>query len=267
VSESGFAQIPGARLAWWADGEDNTDGDPLVLVHAGVADARMWEPIVPALAQTRRVVRFDMRGFGQSRSWRGAFSPAADLGALLDAVSIPRAHVVGASFGGLVALEFAASAPDRVASLLLLAAALPDIEESADLLAYAEAEEAAVTVGRIDDAVEINVRMWASHSTPEVQALVAVMQRDAFELHLREAAVADELDPPVSERLHQITVPATIAYGDRDVADFPQIARRLHAELPDATLHEIANAGHLLALDQPDAVTQLILRHLERCQT
>ena len=137
MGEHGFAQITGARLAWWADGETGGDGDPLVLVHAGVADARMWEPIVPALAATRRVVRFDMRGFGQSRSWRGAFSPAADLAALLDAVAIPRAHVVGASFGGLVALELAATAPDRVASLVLLAAALPDIEESADLLAFA----------------------------------------------------------------------------------------------------------------------------------
>ena len=267
MNDSGFAQISGARLAWWTDwpdGEAGGDGDPLVLVHAGVADARMWEPIVPALAASRRVVRFDMRGFGQSRSWRGAFSPAADLAALLDAVAIPRAHVVGASFGGLVALELAASAPDRVASLVLLAAALPDIEESAELLAFAEAEEAAITVGKTEDAVEINVRMWASHSTPEVRTLVADMQRDAFALQLREGAESDELDPPVSARLGEIAVPATVAYGDRDVEDFPQIARRLHAELPDATLHEIADAGHLLALDRPDEVTQLILRHLER---
>jgi pimeloyl-ACP methyl ester carboxylesterase len=264
VSESGFAQITGARLAWWADGEDTGDADPLVLVHAGVADARMWAPIVPALARTRRVIRFDMRGFGQSRSWRGAFSPAADLAALLDALAIARAHVVGASFGGLVALELAAAAPDRVASLVLLAAALPDIEESADLLAFAEAEEAAITVGEIEDAVQINVRMWVSHSAPEVQALVADMQRDAFALQLREGAESDELDPPVSPRLKQIAAPATSAYGDRDVVDFPLIARRLHAELPDATLHEIANAGHLLALDRPDEVTQLVLRHLER---
>jgi 3-oxoadipate enol-lactonase len=264
VSDSGFAQITGARLAWWADGEDNADADPLVLVHAGVADARMWEPIVPALAAARRVVRFDMRGFGQTRSWRGAFSPAADLAALLDAVAIPRAHVVGASFGGLVALELAATAPDRVASLVLLASALPDIEESADLLAYAEAEEAAVAVGEIEAAIEINVRMWAGHSTPEVQALVADMQRDALALQLREGAESDELDPPVSARLAEIAVPAAIAYGDRDVADFTQIARRLHAELPDSTLHHIANAGHLLALDRPEEVTQLILRHLER---
>jgi pimeloyl-ACP methyl ester carboxylesterase len=224
----------------------------------------MWEPIVPALAATRRVVRLDMRGYGQSRSGRGPFSPADDFAALLDALEIESAHVVGASFGGLVALEFAVAHPARVASLVLLAAALPDIEPSPDLLGFAEAEEAAITVGKVEDAVEINVRMWASHSTPEVQALVADMQRDAFVLQLREGAESDEPDPPVCARLSAIGVPATIAYGDRDVEDFEHISRRLAAELPDATLHEIARAGHLLALDQPEAVTQLILRHLER---
>lgn len=267
MSESGFAQIRNARLAWWADGPDDGDGDrgdPLVLVHAGVADARMWEPIVPALAAGHRVIRFDMRGYGRSLSGRGAFAPAGDLAALLDALAIERAHVIGASFGGLVALELAATQPERVASLVLLAAALPDIEPSARLLEYAEAEEAAVEVGQIEDAVEINVRMWAARSTPAVQALVADMQRDAFELLLREGAASDELDPPVSSRLEQIRVPVTVAYGERDVEDFKQIAHRLHAELPDATLHEISDADHLLALDQPEAVAQLILLHLQR---
>ncbi len=264
MSDSGFAQIRNARLAWLSDGPADAAGDPLVLVHAGVADARMWEPIVPALAARRRVVRFDMRGFGRSRSAKATFSPVGDLAAVLDALSIERAHVVGASFGGLVALELAATQPTRVASLVLLAAALPDIDPSAPLLAFAEAEEAAIAVGRVEDAVEVNVRMWASRSRPDVQALVAEMQRDAFALQLREGAESDEPDPPVSARLSEIAVPATIAYGVHDVADFEQIARRLHAELPDATLHELAGAGHLLALDQPEAVVQLVLRHLER---
>jgi pimeloyl-ACP methyl ester carboxylesterase len=262
VSEGGVADIRTARLAWWSDGDGA--GDPLVLIHAGVADARMWEPIVPALAAARRVVRFDMRGFGRSRSARGTYTDAGDLRALLDALAIERAHLVGASFGGLVALELAATQPARVASLVLLAASLPDIEPSAALLAFAEAEEAAITVGQVERAVEVNVKMWASDSTPEVQALVADMQRIAFELQLREGAESDELDPPVSARLGAIGVPATVAHGDRDVEDFAQIARRLHAGLPDATLHEVTGAGHLLALDQPEAVTQLILRHLDR---
>ena len=263
MTRSGSAQVAGARLAWWEEGA----GPALVLVHAGVADARMWHGVAPALAARNRVVRYDMRGFGASRSAPGGFAPARDLAGLLDALEIASAHVVGASFGGLVALELAATEPGRVASLVLLAPALPDIEPSAELFAYAEAEEAAIRTRRVDDAVAINVRMWARDSAPDVRALVADMQRAAFELQLRENADPDELEPPVSARLDTIEVPTTIAIGDRDVEDFAQIARRLHAELPHATLHEIGDAGHLLALDQPAAVAQLVLRHLESLGT
>ena len=89
------------------------------------------------------------------------------------------------------------------------------------------------------------------------------MQRAAFELQLHEGADPEELEPPVSARPAAIEVPTTIAIGDRDVGDFAQIARRLHAELPQATLHSIPDAGHLLALDQPAAVGQLVVRHVE----
>jgi len=262
MTRNGIAEVLQGRFAWWMDGPDGDEdgaGEPLVLVHAGVADARMWEPVIPALAQAHRVVRYDMRGAGATRSMPGSFSFARDLRALLDALGIERAHVVGASFGGLISLELAATAPQRVASLVLLDAALPDIEPSPRLLAFAEAEEAAIELGHIDEAIAVNVRMWAQHSTPEVQVLVADMQRVAFELQLREEAESDELDPPVSARLGEIAAPATVAYGDRDVEDFIEIAERLNAELPSSSLHVIEGAGHLPALDRPDAVTQLIL--------
>jgi 3-oxoadipate enol-lactonase len=259
MADSGIAEVAGARLAWWADG----DGPVLVLVHAGVADARMWEPLLPALTGSHRVVRYDMRGFGGTRSPGGSFVPSRDLAGLLDALGIARAHLVGASYGGTVALELAATEPARVASLVLLAPGLPDIEPSPRLVAYAEAEDAAIALGRIEDAVQINVRMWAGDSRSDVRALVARMQRAAFELQLREGADPETLEPPVSTRLGAIDVPATIAIGDRDVADFEQIAQRLAAGLPRARLHAVRDAGHLLALDQPADVARLIADHLD----
>jgi 3-oxoadipate enol-lactonase len=257
MADSGIADVAGARIAWWADG----NGPALVLIHAGVADARMWEPLLPALTRTHRVVRYDMRGFGRTRSAAGTFSSARDLAGLLDALDVAQAHVVGASFGGRVALELAATAPERVLSLVLLAAGLPDIDPTPPLQAFADAEDEAIEQGRIDDAVEL-IELWAGDSTPEVRALVADMQRMAFELQLREGAEEDELGPPVSTRLQSIEVPVAIAIGDRDVADFTHVAERLRAELPRASLQQIAGAGHLLALDRPDEVAQLILRHV-----
>lgn len=260
MPDAGFAEVEGARIAWWADG----DGPPLVLIHAGVADARMWEPLLPALTGSHRVVRYDMRGFGQTRSPAAPFSPARDLAALLDALDIAQAHIAGASLGGLIALEFAVTEPARVASLVLLAPALPDIDPSPELLGYAEAEEQAIAVGRIEDAIAINVRMWAGSSTTATRELVADMQRTALGLQLREGAEPEDLEPPIGARLHTITAPTAIAVGDGDVADFERIAQRLRRELPHASLHEIAGAGHLLSLDRPEAVAELILRHLAR---
>jgi 3-oxoadipate enol-lactonase len=259
MSASGVTEVEQGRFAWWAEG----DGPTLVLVHAGVADARMWEPLLPALTATHRVVRYDMRGFGRTRSAPGRFADARDLAGLLDALGITRAHVVGASYGGQVALELAATQPVRVASLVLLAAALPHIAPTPELQAFTEAEERAIDEDRIDDAVDLNVRMWASASTPEIQALVADMQRNAFELQLREGVDNEELHPPVSARLADVQAPATIAVGDRDVADFARVAERLRAGLAHATLCSVAAAGHLLALDQPDTVARLILGGLD----
>jgi pimeloyl-ACP methyl ester carboxylesterase len=258
VPDTGIADVAGARIAWWAQGA----GSALVLVHAGVADARMWEPLLPALAPAHRVVRYDMRGFGRTRSAAGTFAPWRDLAGLLDALGIERAHLVGASYGGQVALELAATQPDRVASLVLLAPALPDMEPTPQLQAFADAEDAAIEDGQIDDAVALNVDMWAGASAPEVRELVADMQRTAFELQLREGAEPDELDPPVSARLAAIAAPAAIAIGDRDVADFTTVAERLIAGLPHASLHHVADAGHLLALDRPAAVARLVAAHL-----
>ena len=258
MADSGIVDIAGARIAWWADGA----GPEVVLVHAGVADARMWAPLLPALSQAHRVVRYDMRGFGRTRTAAGTFSHPRDLAGLLDALGIARAHIVGASFGGLVALELAATEPARVASLVLLAPPLPDMEPSPELQALADAEEQAIEEGRIDDAVAVNVETWAGRSAQDVRALVADMQRAAFELQLREGAVDLELAPPVSERLAAVDMPTTLAVGDRDVADFVGVAERLERELPHAALHRIAGAGHLLALDVPNVVAQLVVDHV-----
>lgn len=259
MSDSGIADVAGARVAWWAHGE----GPAIVLVHAGVGDARMWEPLLPDLPAGHRVVRYDMRRAGRTRAAAGTYSDARDLAGLLDALGIARAHLVGASYGGRVVLELAAMQLYRVASLVLLAPALDDIRPTPELQAFAESEYQALKDGRIEDAVAVNVEMWTRGSSPEIRALVSDMQRIAFELQLREGGEEHELDPPVSARLPAIRVPTTIAIGDRDIADFTTVAERLLAGLPSASLHRIPDAGHLLALDQPAAVAKLIADHLD----
>lgn len=247
--------VDGARLAYRVDGS----GADVVLIHAGVADMRMWDAVVAELAGRVRTIRLDLRGFGETTAEPRAFSPSADVIALLDQLGVASATVVGASFGGRVALELAAERPERVRRLLLLDAPLPDHEWGERMQRFGADEEAALEEGRIDDAVEINVDMWAPGSPPEVRELVRDMQARAFALQEDPALDTIALDPPLADRLSSIAAPAVVAYGEEDVPDFIAIAERLTAEMPGARLVSIPGAAHLPALDQPAAVARLIL--------
>jgi 3-oxoadipate enol-lactonase len=254
MSASGMLAVDGARLAWSSDG----DGRPLVCVHAGVADQRMWDPLARLLGDCLRVIRYDMRGFGRTEYTSAAFAPARDLVALIESLGVGSVQLVGASFGGLIALEAATIEPALVRDLVLLAPLVPGIEPSEELEEFDAAEAAALEEDRLEDAVELNLRMWVDRSTSDqaIRALVADMQERAFRLH-------QETDPELIEtelELEQIRTPATIAVGSSDVPDFVQMAEHLEALLPQARLVRIDGAGHLLALERPEEIAHLILK-------
>jgi pimeloyl-ACP methyl ester carboxylesterase len=231
----------------------------VVLLHAGVCDHRMWDPIVPALHEAgRKVVAPDLRGFGSRPVGHAPFSHSGDVLSLLDGLGLDEADLVGASFGGRVALQVAARAPGRVRSLAVLAPALPDWDYTDPaLLAYAAAEEAALARGDVDEAVELNVRMWADGLSARDQEYVAGAQRRAFELGAEDAV---EEEHPFD--LAAITADTLVMVGDRDVPDFVAIGRHLAATLPGPELRVVEGAGHLLALERPDEVAGALAERL-----
>jgi pimeloyl-ACP methyl ester carboxylesterase len=243
-------------------------GADVLLVHAGIADSRMWEPLAERLvAAGYRVVTADLRGFGRTPLEPGVVSNAGDLVALLDELGIERAAVVGASFGGRVALELALRAPERVRALALLDAGLDAFDASAEREAFDAEETAALERGDLDAAVEANVRTWVTRggraADPAVVELVAAMQRTAFDLQEGVDAELEPNDPPVAARLGEIAAPALVAVGADDLDDFHRIAQRLAAELPNArAVVTIAGAAHLPALERPDEVAELLVGFL-----
>ena len=112
----GFVEVEGGRLYYREAGED----PPVILLHGGYLDHRMWDGQVQTLARDHRVVRYDIRSHGRSSAEEVPFSDVEDLGALMDALAIPRATLVGLSMGGFIAADFALARPERVVSLVLV---------------------------------------------------------------------------------------------------------------------------------------------------
>ncbi|MET9954578.1 alpha/beta hydrolase [Streptomyces sp. NPDC006339] len=233
----------------------------VLLLHSGVCDRRMWEGQFQALAEAgHRVVRCDLRGFGDTPV-DGPHVHADDVAALLDGLGAERAALVGSSFGGGVALEFAARHPGRATALALLCADAPvDLEPGEELRAFGRREDELLEAGDLDAAVDLNVDLWLGpEADAEARELVRRMQRRAFELQL---AAPEEFGPEpagVAEAdLARIDVPVLAVSGDHDVPVFREVAARLAALLPDARHLALDWAGHLPALERPEETARLL---------
>jgi len=246
------------------------EGPAVALVHAGIADSRMWEPQLRSFAAAHTVVRVDLPGFGNSPvesnpvSYRGAVAEA------LDAAGVDRAALVGTSLGGRVALELALDLPQRVTALVLVGSGLDGHDWSQEVEAFGEAEEEALARGDLQAAVDLNVDLWvvgprrsAEEVDPALLELAAEMQRNAFRLgeghdDLREV----RLDPAASQRLGEVSVPTLVVTGDEDVDDIHVIAERLASEIPGAVRARIPGAAHLPNLERPEEFDRIVLGFL-----
>jgi len=247
-------------------------GSPVVLVHEGVCDSRMWDPQWETFQRTHRVVRVDLRGFGRSPFVPGTYSHPGDLIAVLDELALGPAALVGVSLGGGVALQVAVARPDLVSALVLVGSGIRGHEWSEDVTRAWEEEEAALERGDLDAAVEVNLRIWVDgpyRSPDEVDAgvrrKVGEMQRRALELYLDGGAAADEeaLVPDIGARLGEIGVPTLVLVGELDVPDIQALAARLQREIPGARSATIAGAAHVPTMERPDEFAELVLRFLD----
>ena len=236
-------------------------GPPVLLIHAGVADRRMWDPLVDALAHTFRGVRADLRGFGETPLPPGPFSNSEDLDALLAHLGIAHVAVVGSSLGGRTALELATTHPGRVSSLVLLNTAYRGLEPTPAAEVVGDEEERLLEAGDVDGAVELMVRTWLGPDAgDDARELLRVMQRNAYDVQL----AAEEADPGPEPRLVEvdptaIAVPTTLVSGGHDIDHFRAIADHLAGQIPGAERVHLDWAGHLPSLERPDAVLALLL--------
>lgn len=257
----GIAAIEGARIYYEIEGA----GSPVVFINPGALDCRIWDPQWTAFAARHRVLRYDPRGFRGSSKPEGAFSHTSDLRALLDFAGVSRAHVIGSSFGGSVALDFAAAHPGRVASLVLVGAGGPQngFPMPAELFrAFAPVAQAM----REDFARGIDVWLEIDERIPRDPRLRSLLRENALDNEGYWKIVpgwVEPLVPPVREQLKEMPVPTLVVVGERDHPYTLDVALLLEREMPRARRVVVAGASHLVHLEKAAAFNDLVLSEIQ----
>jgi 3-oxoadipate enol-lactonase len=243
-------------------------GPPLVLLHAGVADRGMWDDVAPLLAGSFRTIRCDLRGYGETPLPDGPYVHADDVAGLLAALGLERAHLLGVSMGGQVALDLAIARPELVDRLVLVGSGIDGWQYERGLTAAWAEEEKAFERGDLDEAAWISVRTWvdgpersASEVPPGLRRRVFEMQRTALDL---DNANAEEgwLTPSRRERLGDVRAPTLVMVGALDQRDFRRIARFLADGIAGSRFEELTGVAHLPPLEQPAPFARSVLAFL-----
>jgi len=236
---------------------------PLVFVNALGTDLRIWDGVVPHFSNRYPVLRFDKRGHGLSDCPPAPYSIhdfSTDLLGLLDQLEISQAIVVGISVGGMVALDFAASWPARVHSMVLC--------DTAPVIGTADLWNDRINRLREDgmgSMAEAILTRWFSpafkeNSPAAYQGYYNMLTRMPVEGYTGTCEAIRDAD--LTESTRTIEAHTLILCGTEDVSTPPDLVRGLVELMPNAEFQEIPGAGHSTCIEQPDLVAEQIKRFL-----
>jgi pimeloyl-ACP methyl ester carboxylesterase len=243
------------------------EGSPVLLIMGLAADSAMWVMQVPALqAAGHQVITLDNRGVGASSSPPGPYTMeqmAADAIAVLDVTGVEKAHVVGVSMGGAIAQELALKAPERVRSLVLVStwAETNEYTRRLDALGKLLLEN----LGR--EALIKASMFWLF--TPKLfienPAMIDMIENMAITMQGNEAAFVNQTaavrEHHLIDRLPEITAPALVLVGRRDILVPPELSERIAARIPGAVLN-IMDGGHAFTFEHAEEFNRELIAWL-----
>lgn len=258
-------EVRGAGIAYELSGGG---GEAVVLLNGIAMSIAHWKPFVAALSPGRRVLAHDFRGQLLSARDKGPYSlegHAEDLAALMDALGIGRAHVVGTSYGSEVGLVFARMFPERAQSLAVI-----DGVSEADAVLRAAVESWKATALADPVAFYRTLVPWtysASYIASRAELLaarekaVAGLPRDYFEAFagLCDAFLAIDETP----RLGEIRCPTLVLVGERDILKHRGYAEIIARGVPGSRLELLPGLGHAAAIEDPEAVVASVAAFLD----
>lgn len=265
TSQAGFTDLNGATFYYEVAGA----GHPLVLLHAGICDARMWDEQFAHFAQHYRVLRYDLRGYGRTPSVAGPFSHHQDLYALLQHLGIWRAHLLGCSMGGSACLDFALTYPAMANSLILVGSTPSGYRANQPLPPQIVAVDEALHQVDFTLAAELEVQIWVDGigRTPDqvptaLRDRVRAMNTIALQNEVLELGQPQRLAPPADGRLHELLLPTLLLVGDLDQPRILEAIDFMAERLPNGRKVVMPGTAHLPNMEQPKRFNELVLDFL-----
>lgn len=261
--------VPGAKLHY------ETDGDPLMpallLIHAGIANLRMWDPQVADLTRNHFVVRYDTRGSGETVSRNVPFSHQADALAVLDHVGVGRATLIGCARGGSIAIDLAVEHPERVSGLVVIGggpSGFPEVELTDAEDELFDALDEAFDAGDWPRLARLEVELWAIGPLRRAADLDPAFVAAAHTLnlanviHAEEAPVPQPLDPPAVDRVVDLDMPALITVGEFDITPALAQYEYLLETVPQASGCTFRGTAHLPSVEHPEEFQRVLISWL-----
>lgn len=253
----------------WLYDEMEGKGQAVVFIHGLALDSRMWDLQWNFFGKKFKVIRYDVRGFGQSDRAHDPHNPTEDLKALLDYLKIDKAHLVGHSMGGNIALNFAAKYPERVNKVVTVDATLDGFDNYT--------AEYNATLNKIVDIASHQgwhdeqqalwlrsplMRLYAADDKTIIS--LSEMTADYHGDHFINPRINPTFGQPTTvELLSAIKAPTLVIVGEKDEASIQRIGQLLSEKIPDSQKKTIKGAGHLSNMDKPKIFNKIVLKFLK----
>jgi 3-oxoadipate enol-lactonase len=262
-----FAEINGAKIYYELAGE----GDPVVFLHAGIADSRMWNDQFEVFAQQYRVLRYDLRGYGQTTVAAPApYNHHEDLHALMNHLGIERAVLIGCSNGGRVAMNTLLAYPDAALGLVMVCSSPGGFKFEGEAPALWEQAVAAFDAGDLEKNSRLETQLWAvgperSPDTVPQAVLDLVYEMNLIALKNEVAGNGEEqsFSPPAVERLGEIQVPVLVIIGADDSPVTHASGNFMTENIAGAKKVLMPNTAHLPSMEHPAEFNRIVLDFLE----
>ncbi|HEY3951128.1 alpha/beta hydrolase [Phenylobacterium sp.] len=238
----------------------------IVLIHDGVVNSASFDDMWPILCSDFRVVRYDRRGYGRSPAAKSPYSPQEDLAAVMAAAKIDHASLVGFSFGGGLAVSYAILHPDQVDRLVISGPSLNGFQPTKAFSKAVTHIMMPMILGNFDAVVDNAAKsgwvMAPGHDAAKAKAL-AILKASPQDLRHQ---MKDPIKPWPSDlpKMQGLKVPTLILIGDHDIADNQATSGAAQALIPGSRREVIEDAGHLMQLEHPKEIAELVAEFVKK---